>query len=248
MKEPDRKDIAVSIIVPTYNEEKTIIQILEKVQWQKVEGIHFEVVVVDDGSRDNTVSLLEQNKHLYHKLVRMKKNGGKGAAVKQGLLKASGEYILFQDADLEYDPADYADLMRPIRDFAADVVIGSRLLAPKVARVVYFWHKVGNYIITQLFNIIHNTTFSDIYSCYVAFRKNLVDPNELLTSGWEQQAEILSLAVKRGKVHYETPISYHGRTYDEGKKIRGYHIIPVIWMILRRGLLSPSGGHRPGAD
>ena len=228
--------IVVSVIVPTYNEEKTILEILQKVREQRVEGVRLEVIVVDDGSRDNTIPLLKQNRHLYDKLLQLPKNGGKGAAVVQGLRSATGEYILFQDADLEYDPNDYGDILMPMRDYAADVVIGSRLLAPKIARVVYFWHKVGNYIITQLFNVLHNTTFSDIYSCYVLFRKDLVNPEELRTKGWEQQAEILSLAVKRGRVHYETPISYHGRTYDEGKKIRWYHIIPVVWMIIWHGL------------
>ena len=228
--------INVSIIVPTYNEEKTIIQILKKVKQQEISGINFEVIVVDDGSQDNTISLLEQNKNLYTKLLRMGKNGGKGAAVKRGLREASGEYILFQDADLEYDPDDYKNLMNPIKKYNSDVVIGSRFLAPKVTRVFYFWHRVGNYFITQLFNIINNTTFSDIYTCYVMFRRSLIDPDELRTLGWEQQAEILSRAVQRGSVYHEVPVSYHGRTYQEGKKIRWHHTIPIILMIIRRGL------------
>lgn len=228
----------VTILVPAYNEEKTIIQVLQRVNEQAVPGISFEIVVVDDGSKDATVKLLEQNPKLYTRLIKLPRNGGKGAAVKAGLAAATGEYILFQDADLEYDPADYARLLMPVMRFSADVIIGSRIAAPPCTRVAYFWHKFGNRFITLLFNVINNTTFTDIYTCYLIFRRSLVRPEDLKTVGWEQQAEILTLAVKRSKVYYEVPICYYGRTYEEGKKIRAHHMVAVIATIILRGLFA----------
>lgn len=224
----------VTILVPAYNEEKTIIPVLQRVNEQVVPGVSFEIIVVDDGSKDATVKLLEQNPKLYTRLIRMPKNGGKGAAVKAGLAVATGDYILFQDADLEYDPADYAKLLMPVLRFSADVVIGSRIAAPPCTRVAYFWHKVGNRMLTLAFNVLNNTTFTDIYTCYLVFRRSLIKPEELKTRGWEQQAEILSLAVRRGKVYYEVPVSYYGRTYEEGKKIRAHHVIAVVKTIFVR--------------
>ncbi len=226
--------ICVSIIVPTYNEEKTILQVLSEVNRQVVDGFTFEVIVVDDGSRDKTVDLLNCNTNLFTHLVRLPKNGGKGAAVVAGLRKATGEYILFQDADLEYSPSDYAALLFPVKEFSADIVMGSRFIAPRYTRVQYLWHKAGNRFITHFYNVLFNTTFTDIYSCYLLYRKSLVDPNDLLSSGWEQHAEILGRACHKAKVIYEVPISYHGRSYQEGKKIRWHHSLPVLWMILRR--------------
>jgi len=218
----------ISILVPAYNEEKTILELLKAVRAEKHDGFSFEVIVIDDGSRDRTVELLKENPALYDKLVQMPKNGGKGAAVRAGLENATGEYILFQDADLEYSPKDYGKLLLPLREFDADVVIGSRFLAPPFLRVAYFWHKLGNLFITFMFNIMNNTTYTDIYTCYLMFRRSLVPPADLRTNGWEQQAEILTMAVKRGQVFYEVPISYHGRSYEEGKKIRAYHVLSVI--------------------
>ena len=228
--------IKVSILVPAYNEAKTIIQLLERVNEQVVPGVFFEILVVDDGSKDSTVALLEKNPKLYTRLIKMPKNGGKGAAVKAGLAAATGDYILFQDADLEYDPSDYAKLMMPVTRFSADIVMGSRIVAPPCTRVAYFWHKVGNRLLTFVFNVLNNTTFTDIYTCYLMFRRSLIDPQELKTLGWEQQAEILTLAVKRSRVYYEVPICYFGRTYEEGKKIRAHHIIAIIRTIIVRGL------------
>lgn len=228
----------VSILIPAYNEERTIIQILQRVNEQAVPDVSFEIIVVDDGSQDATVKLLEQHPTLYTRLIKMPRNGGKGAAVKAGLAAATGEYILFQDADLEYDPADYARLLMPVVRFSADVVIGSRIAAPPCTRVAYFWHKVGNRFLTLTFNVLNNTTFTDIYTCYLVFRRSLVEPEDLKTLGWQQQAEILTLAVKRGKVYYEVPISYYGRSYDEGKKIRAHHVVLVIVTIITRGLFA----------
>lgn len=224
--------VRVSVIVPAYNEEKTIAQVLERVRAQRIPGIELEVVVVNDGSSDRTREILDAHPELYDKAIHQN-NGGKGAAVKAGLTVATGEFILFQDADLEYDPEDYARLLKPVREYSADIVMGSRFVAPEYTRVFYFWHRIGNWAITFLFNVLNNTTFSDIYSCYLCYRRSLVDGAGLRTMGWDQQAEILSKAVAAGNVFYETPISYHGRTYAEGKKIKAYHAIAVFAAIIR---------------
>lgn len=221
--------------MPAYNEEKTIIEILKKVSEVKIDGVNKEVIVIDDCSTDNTLNLLRKNKNLYDQLIESNENCGKGASVKKGLLKANGDYILFQDADLEYDPKDYIKLLEPILRFNADLVVGSRLVASQLTRVYYFWHKVGNKFITFLFNFMNNTTFTDIYSCYLVFRSELINPNKLSTLGWEQQAEILSKVVSRSNSFYEVPVNYYGRTYKEGKKIRPLDAIPVlITIILKR--------------
>ena len=226
--------LKLSIIVPAYNEEATILQILELVGAQKIENAEFEVLVIDDGSQDQTVELLEANPNLYTQLIKLPQNGGKGAAVKAGLEQASGDYILFQDADMEYSPTEYAHLLKQVFDFDADLVMSSRFAAPSVTRVAYFWNKVGNRFITLVFNILNNTTFTDVYSCFLLYRRSLVSPDQLKTKGWEQHAEILSLAVKRATSMYEVPISYRGRTKEEGKKIRFYHVFAVIWTMITR--------------
>jgi len=229
-----KQKVTVSVIMPAYNEQATIVEILGKVKAAKVTGVAFEVIVIDDGSTDDTIQLLEQNPDLYDRLIKMPENGGKGAAVKAGLQAASGDYILFQDADLEYDPAEYGNLLTPVLKFGADIVMGSRFLAPKYTRVAYFWNKVGNRFITLVFNLLNNTTFTDIYSCYLLYKRSLVDAGALTTTGWEQHAEILSRAVTHGGNMYDVPISYHGRTVEEGKKIRAHHVIAVIKTIIVR--------------
>ncbi len=226
--------LRLSIIIPAFNEEKTILELLHKVNKVNIKGVEKEVIVIDDHSSDNTLKLLEENDSLFSKLIKLKKNSGKGAAVKRGLKEATGHYILFQDADLEYDPNDYKKLLEPVLLFKADLVIGSRLSASQLTRVYYFWHKMGNKLITLLFNILNNTTFTDIYSCYLVFKSDLVKPEKLLTAGWEQQAEILSMVISKGKSFYEVPINYYGRTYDEGKKIRARHAFAVLLTILKK--------------
>ena len=224
-------EITVSVIIPAYNEQGTIIEILQEIKVQEVESVRFEIIVIDDCSTDETLNLLENNRSLYTTLVKLEKNSGKGAAVKAGLERASGDFILFQDADLEYSPKEYEGLLVPIRQYNADLVMSSRFAAPNYTRVAYFWNKVGNRLITLVFNILNNTTFTDIYSCYMLFRRDLVRPKNLRSMGWSQHAEILSLAQKNANVIYEVPISYHGRSFEEGKKIRPYHIISVFWTI-----------------
>ena len=229
----------ISVIVPLYNEENTIIPVLEIVNDQQVPETTFEVIVIDDGSSDNSVALLEERPELYTKLIKLARNRGKGGAVKEGLKAATGDYILFQDADLEYDPVDYERLIHPITEFDADVVMGSRLTAPPYTRVYYFWHKVGNLFITLLFNILNNTTFTDVYFCYLVYRRRLVDPSRLRAEGWDQHAEILTKAVRNAKACYEVPIRYRGRSYAEGKKIRAHHVLPIIYTMFReRGFRS----------
>lgn len=228
--------VAVSVIVPAYNEERTIVSILERVKAVSVPGVDFQVIVVDDGSKDKTREILDSRPDLYSQFIKHAQNRGKGGAVKTGLAAATGDYVLFQDADLEYDPNEWPKLLKPVVEFDADLVMGSRFLAPDYTRVHYFWHKQGNRLITFLFNVLNNTTFTDIYTCYLLYRRSLLRADELQSEGWEQQAEILSRASQRGKNLYEVPISYHGRSYDEGKKIKAHHSIAVIGMIIRRAL------------
>jgi len=228
--------ILISVIIPAYNEEASILQVLKRVKAQEIAGIQFEIIVIDDGSIDKTADIVENNRDLYSTFIRHDTNQGKGAAVKAGLKAADGDYILFQDADLEYDPAEYERLLVPVLRFQADLVMGSRLIGAEFTRVHYFWHNLGNRMITLLFNVLNNTTFTDIYSCYLLFRRTLVTPDELKTVGWEQHAEILCTASTRAKSMYEVPITYHGRTYEDGKKIRAHHVIPVIWMIIKKSL------------
>jgi glycosyltransferase involved in cell wall biosynthesis len=228
--------LRLSVIVPAYNEEATILQILGEVRKQTVEGVEFEVIVIDDGSKDATIALLEANPTLYDVLVKQPKNGGKGAAVLAGLRVATGDYILFQDADLEYSPSHYAALLFPVLNFGAQIVMGSRFLAARYTRVQFYWHKVGNSVITSIFNALFNTTFTDIFTCYLLYRRDLLNPNELISMGWDQHAEILCRVVPRAKIIYEIPVSYQGRSYEEGKKIMAHHVIPVITTIVRRRL------------
>jgi glycosyltransferase involved in cell wall biosynthesis len=227
--------LKLSVIIAAYNERDTILAVLETVRSQSVDGVAIEIIVIDDGSNDGSPEIIGSKPELYDQFLPLPKNLGKGGAVKAGLKVATGDYVLFQDADQEYDPAEYEKLLLPVLKYDADVIIGSRMLAPQYTRVHYYWHKVGNKVITWVFNIVNNTTFTDIYSCYLMFRRSLVNPDELTTLGWEQHAEILTIASARGKVRYEVPIAYHGRTYEEGKKIRARHMIAVLWTIVTKG-------------
>jgi len=226
----------LSIIIPAFNEENTILELLKKVNNQRNKNYDLEIIVINDNSTDSTKKLLESNPALYTKFISLEKNLGKGGAVREGLKIANGSYILFQDADLEYNPEEYAKIINIIENFNADIIIGSRFLSPEYTRVHYFFHKLGNKFITGLFNVIYNTTFTDIYSCYLCFKRELVDPTKLKSNGWSQQAEILSTAVNNSKIFYEVPISYSGRTFEEGKKIKARHTLSVIYMIIKKRL------------
>jgi len=224
--------ILISILIPSFNEEKTILNILNRISKTIDSSINYEVVIINDGSTDNTLKLLEQNKNLYNQLITYERNYGKGNAIKKGLEVSKGKYIFFQDADLEYDPIDINKFTKLINRFEPDLIIGSRLNYSEYTRSHNILNKFGNKLITLIFNLFYNTTFTDIYSCYACFKKDLLNEKNLKTKGFEQHAEILCKVIKKGKKFYEVPISYNGRTHDEGKKIKFYHIFSVLFRIV----------------
>ena len=224
--------ILISILIPSFNEEKTILNILNRISKTIDTSINYEVVIINDGSTDNTLKLLEQNKNLYNQLITYERNYGKGNAIKKGLEVSKGKYIFFQDADLEYDPIDINKFTKLINRFEPDLIIGSRLNYSEYTRSHNILNKFGNKLITLIFNLFYNTTFTDIYSCYACFKKDLLNEKNLKTKGFEQHAEILCKVIKKGKKFYEVPISYNGRTHDEGKKIKFYHIFSVLFRIV----------------
>ena len=222
----------LSVIVPLFNEEKTILNVLEQLsELKKIEN-SIQIIVINDGSTDNSQKILDNNKILYDELVVNSTNGGKGNAVKKGLAKSKGDYIIFQDADLEYDPMDFLKFIKIIEKFSPDLIIGSRFIYADYTRSHYFFNKIGNRFITFLFNLFYNTTFTDVYSCYACFKRDLLENEFIKTDGFEQHAEILSKIVKNGKKFYEVPINYNGRSHEEGKKIKFYHIFSVIYQII----------------
>jgi len=223
----------LSIIIPVYNEEKTIITILEKIKQNTSNSFKYEIIVIDDGSTDQSRKLLENNKHLFNKLLTNDYNRGKGFSVKKGLLNASGTHIIFQDADLEYDPADYKKFEKLFLDFNADGVIGSRFIYSDYTRSHNILNKIGNKILTLIFNLLYNVTFTDIYSCYFAFKKDLLNANELKTDGFEQHAEILCKVMRRANKFYEVPIRFNARSHLEGKKIKAQDFFSVLFQIIR---------------
>ena len=222
----------LNILIPVYNEEKTIIEVLVKLNKVCKSINNKSIIVVDDGSTDKTRKLLEKNKKLYDKLVTSAVNKGKGSAIILGLNEVSSGYILIQDADLEYDPNEIPRLWEIVKSNDIDVLLTSRLSGSPLTRVHYFWHKLGNKSITLMFNLINNTTFTDIYSGYIIFKRKLINTKNLKFYGWGQQAEILTYLKNKSKKLYEAPISYKGRTYEEGKKINIYAMAPVIFAIV----------------
>lgn len=225
----------ISIIIPVFNEEKTIKKILQKVNKLDVwsSNVQKEIIVINDSSSDGSEKILKENSNLYSKLVNNDKNRGKGFAIRKGLEISKGDYVLIQDADEEYDPNDYSKFIECADKFDADLVIGSRFIYDKYTRSHNFLNKVGNGVITLLFNIIYNTTFTDIYCCYIFFKKDLIKSDRLKSNGFEQHAEILCKLVKNGNKFFEVPVNYNGRTINEGKKIRFYHIFSIIYQMIK---------------
>jgi glycosyltransferase involved in cell wall biosynthesis len=213
-------DVKVSVLIPTFNEAATIGDVVEAVRSVRMQGVTFEVVVVDDGSTDETEALCRQS--LAGKIdvfERQQVNQGKGSAVRRGLALASGQIVLIQDADLEYSPSEYPKLLAPILADKADAVIGSRFAGSEAHRVVYFWHMVGNRFLTLLSNVLTDLNLTDMECGYKAFRADLLKQMTLTENGFGFEPEVVAKLAKLKCRIYEVGVSYYGRTYAEGKKI-----------------------------
>jgi glycosyltransferase involved in cell wall biosynthesis len=224
--------LKVSVIIPCYNEAQTIAQIVERV---KETGIPHEIVIVDDGSVDGTRDVLRQMQSQNDpqlKIIFHDVNQGKGAAVRTGFSTASGDVFMIQDADLEYDPADYPMLLKPIEDGKAKVVYGSRFLGgPR--KTMFFWNMVANRGLTFATNVLYNTILSDMETCYKVFRAEVVHGMKLRSRRFEFEPEITAKVLKRGYRIYEVPISYNGREWHEGKKIKWTDAPIALWTLFR---------------
>jgi len=228
-KRPNFKKL--SVVIPAYNEEKTIEAVITRVKKVDI-GLEKEIIVVDDGSSDGTREILQKLAGKEVKVFFHEKNAGKGAALQTGFSQATGDIILVQDADLEYDPREYPRLLEPILDGRADVVYGSRFLGGP-HRVLLFWHYVGNRFLTTLCNLCANLNLTDMETCYKVFRREVLDKIRLKAKRFGFEPEI---TVKVGKLRcrvYEVPISYSGRDYSEGKKITWKDGLAAIFHILR---------------
>lgn len=232
----------ISIIIPIYNEEKTLQRIITAVENAKIVNLEKEIILVDDHSTDNTAEIL-QNYESKHQVLRHEFNQGKGAALKTGFQKATGDILLIQDADLEYDPNEYMDLLRPILEGKADVVYGSRFLGGRPHRVLYFWHSVGNKWLTLISNMFTNLNLTDIEACYKVFTKPILDQvlPKLDSKRFGFEPEITARVAKLAKRNqcriYEIGISYNGRTYQEGKKIGWKDGFEALWCIIKYNII-----------
>ena len=222
----------LSVVIPVYNEKATILKIIAKVL--KLEFVR-EILVVDDGSTDGTRELLKEKPFDDRvKLFFHERNRGKGAALRTGFGHVSGEIVAIQDADLEYDPGEFAELIRPILDGVADVVYGSRLSGGKPQRVHLFWHRMGNGFLTFLTDLLYNTTLSDMETCYKVFKKSVLDTIRIESDDFSVEPELTAKICKNKQWRiYEIPISYYGRSYAEGKKITWRHGVSALWTLLK---------------
>ena len=221
----------ISIIIPVFNEKKSIEEIIKRVQAVDV-GLEKEIIIVDDCSQDGTRQILEKLNYPNMKLFFHSKNKGKGAALQTGFSQAEGDIILIQDADLEYDPKEYHKLLVPILDGRADVVYGSRFLGGP-HRVLFFWHYVGNKILTMLSNITSNLNLTDMETCYKVFKKEILNKIKIKSKRFGFEPEVTIKFAKLKCRIYEVPISYSGRDYSEGKKIGWKDGIAAIFHIIR---------------
>jgi glycosyltransferase involved in cell wall biosynthesis len=231
--------LRLSVVVPVYNERATVEAVLRRVVAAPLPaGVELELVVVDDCSSDGSAELLEELRdELGFELLRQPANRGKGAALRRGFEAAEGDIVLIQDADLEYDPADYPALLGPILEGQADVVYGSRFLGGP-HRVLFFWHYVGNRLLTTFSNMLTDLNLSDMETCYKVFRREVLDGERLRSERFGIEPELTALFARRRARIYEVPISYHGRTYAEGKKIGWKDGVSALWSIVRYNLLS----------
>lgn len=221
----------LSVVMPVYNEKDTVLKIIDKVL--KLDLVK-ELVIVDDCSTDGTRELLKNSKLdsrvrvFYHE-----KNLGKGAALRTGFKLVSGAVVVIQDADLEYDPKEFIEMIGPIQEGVADVVYGSRLSGGRPQRVYMFWHRVGNDFLTFLTNLLYNTTLTDMETCYKMFRKGVIDNITIRSNDFSVEPELTAKILKNKRLKiYEIPIAYFGRSYEEGKKITWRHGFSAIWTLL----------------
>ncbi|NBV14533.1 MAG: glycosyltransferase family 2 protein [Sphingobacteriia bacterium] len=234
----------LSIVIPAYNEGRTIHKILNKIRdMELVQGIEKEIIVVNDCSKDNTVEAVEkycqENPGLPLRFISHEVNKGKGAALHTGIEHATGEYLIIQDADLEYDPREYNDLLKPVLEGFADVVYGSRFMGGNPHRILFFWHSIGNKFLTFLSNMFTDLNLTDMETCYKLFRTDLIQKIDLKEKrfGFEPEVTAKIARVKDIRI-YEVGISYYGRTYAEGKKIGWRDAFRAIYCILVYNLFS----------
>lgn len=227
----------VSILIPCFNEAKTIEEILKKINEQK--SILKEIIVIDDASNDGTnIKLKNELKHLYDILIENNDNQGKGFSIRKGINSATGEIILIQDADLEYDPNDYEKILSPILSNKADVVYGSRFVTSQEKRVFLFWHSFGNKLLTLLSNIFTNINLTDMECCFKAFKTSTIKDIKLKENRFGFEPEITAKISKRNLRIFEVGVSYYGRTYSEGKKITWKDGLSALRCILKYNLFN----------
>ena len=230
---------AVSVIIPAYNEAKTIHLILNKVRdVELINNLEKEIIIVDDCSSDDTVGAVEdyqsKNSELNIRLLKHTVNSGKGAALHTGIAGATGKYVLIQDADLEYDPFEYNDLLLPLEEEVADVVYGSRFMGGKPHRILFFWHTIGNKFLTLLSNAFTNLNLTDMETCYKVFRRDTIQSLRLKEKRFGFEPEVTAKISRLPGIRiYEIGISYYGRTYEDGKKIGWKDGFRALWCILK---------------